>query len=318
MKQCCVIGGAGFLGSHVVEALALRGKRVTVVGRTPAPARPLPRGVRYISGDYGEKAFLLETLKGVDEIINLSYSTVPSTSFDDPVRDILANLPAAVGLLEVASSLGVERVVIVSSGGTVYGQAERLPISEEHPTNPISPYGVTKLAIEKYGHMFMKLQGLPVVTVRPANAYGEWQRPFSGQGFVATAMASILRGQEMFLYGHSGTVRDYVHATDVATGIVAALESGKPGAQYNIGSGEGRSNRDVLDAIYPFAQELGLEPRVKILPARQFDVEANILDSGKLKQDTGWEAKIPFNVGIERTWQWCKQALKHDRMQEAC
>ncbi|HLZ33374.1 MAG TPA: NAD-dependent epimerase/dehydratase family protein [Nitrospira sp.] len=318
MKHCCVIGGAGFLGSHVVEALALRQRRVTVVGRMPVPARPLPRGVRYIPGDYGEKAFLLETLKGVDEIINLSYSTVPSTSFDDPVRDILANLPAAVNLFEVASALGVERVVIVSSGGTVYGQAERLPIVEEHPTNPISPYGVTKLAIEKYGHMFMKLEGLPVVTVRPSNAYGERQRPFAGQGFVATAMASILRDQEIVLYGDSGTVRDYVHATDVATGIVAALESGKPGVKYNIGSGEGRSNRDVLDAIYPLAQAAGLKPRITTRPARQFDVEANVLDCGKLRHDTGWETKMPFRVGVERTWRWFMNAWQQEQMPKAC
>ena len=317
MKHCCVIGGAGFLGSHVVDALALRKKRVTVVGRTPSPSRPLPRGVQYICGDYGERALLLKTLKGVDEIVNLSYSTVPSTSFDDPVQDILTNLPAAVCLFEVASSLGVERVVVVSSGGTVYGQAERLPIQEEHPTNPISPYGVTKLAIEKYGHMFTQLNGLPVVIVRPSNAYGERQKPFSGQGFVATAMASILNDQEIVLYGRSGTVRDYVHATDVAEGIVAALESGKAGAQYNIGSGEGRSNKDVLDAIYPLAQAVGFEPRIRILPARQFDVEVNILDSGKLQNDTGWKTKVPFDVGVERTWNWFLKTQRRE-MRKAC
>lgn len=317
MKHCCVIGGAGFLGSHVVEALVLRERRVTVVGRNPFARHILPRGVRYCSGDYGEKTFLLETLKGVDEIINLSYSTVPSTSFDDPVQDILANLPAAVGLFDAASSLCVKRIIIVSSGGTVYGSAQKSPILEEHPTNPISPYGVTKLAIEKYGQMFMKLKNLPIVTVRPSNAFGERQKPFAGQGFVATAMASVLTKQEMFLYGHSGTVRDYVHVTDVAAGIVAVLDSGKLGAIYNIGSGEGRSNRDVLDAIYPLAQAVGLEPRVTILPARQFDVEVNILDSRKLWQDTGWKAKVPFQVGIERTWNWFMNIWQQERMQKA-
>lgn len=310
MSHCCVIGGAGFLGSHVVEALTARERLVTVVGRSPATSYPLPPGVRYISGDYGERTFLLNALKGVDEIINLSYSTVPSTSFEDPVRDILSNLPAAVGLFETASCLDVKRIVVVSSGGTVYGPAQRLPIDEEHPTNPISPYGVTKLAIEKYGLMFRRLKDLPVVIVRPSNAFGERQRPFSGQGFVATAMASVLSRQEMFLYGFSGTVRDYVHVTDVATGIVAALESGKPGGLYNIGSGLGRTNREVLDAIYPLALTAGLEPHITVLPAREFDVEANILDSSKLKHDTGWEPMVPFQTGIERTWEWFVKTLQ--------
>lgn len=310
MKHCCVIGGAGFLGSHVVEVLLAKGRQVTVIGRTPIPSRALPKGVRYIPGDYGERGFLLNVLKGVDEVINLAYSTVPSTSFDDPIRDILNNLPAAVGLFEVASGLPIQKIVVVSSGGTVYGPAEDVPILEKHPTNPISPYGVTKLAIEKYGFMFMKLKGLPIVTVRPANAFGEQQKPFTGQGFVATAIASVLQRKDLFLFGSPGTIRDYIHVTDVATGIVAALESGKLGAVYNIGSGEGRSNKDILDAIYPLAHAAGLEPRIHILPAREFDVSANILEGKKLRQETGWAATVPFNVGIERTWHWFKRTMQ--------
>jgi UDP-glucose 4-epimerase len=309
MKHCCVIGGSGFLGSYVVEVLHARGKRVTVVGRKPIPSRILPKEVCYIPGDYNDRAFLLDVLKGVDEIINLSYSTVPSTSFEDPIQDIRSNLPAAVGLFEVASYLAVQKVVIVSSGGTVYGPAQDMPISEEHPTNPISPYGVTKLAIEKYGFMFMKLKDLPVVTVRPGNAFGEHQRPFAGQGFVATAMASILGRKELLVYGDPGTVRDYIHVGDVATGIVAALEFGKPGSLYNIGSGQGRSSKTVLDVICHLAKAAGLEPQIKVLPSRQFDVAINVLDSRKLKRETGWDAKVSFNEGIERTWNWFMKTM---------
>ena len=98
--------------------------------------------------------------------------------------------------------------------------------------------------------------------------------------------------------------------TDVATGIVAALELGIPGSVYNIGSGEGRSNKDILSAIYPLAQAAGIEPKVNILPSRQFDVEANILNSGKLKQETGWVTAVPFNVGIERTWNWFLRVIQ--------
>lgn len=145
---------------------------------------------------------------------------------------------------------------------------------------------------------------MPVVCVRPANAYGEGQRPFVGQGFVATAIASVLKCREITLFGETGTIRDYIHVTDVANGIIAALDRGTPGSCYNIGTGVGRSNKDILDAIYPFAKSAGFEPQVKTLPERQFDVPVNVLDCNRLNTETGWQAIIPFEEGIERTWRW--------------
>ncbi len=304
MNHCCVIGGAGFIGRHLVEILLARGRRITVLGRRNLPFGTFPAGVRYVAGDYGERTLLLDLLNDVDEIIDLAYTTVPITSFEDPVQDILNNLPPAVRLFEVASNFAIQKMVIISSGGTVYGPAQKLPIPEEHPTNPISPYGVTKLTIEKYALLFHRLRGLPIVNVRPANAFGEGQKPFTGQGFVATAIASILTDKEIPVYGEIGTIRDYIHVTDVANGIVAALESGEPGSSYNIGSGVGRSNKDVLDALYPIAKSASLEPKVRILPPRQFDVAVNVLDSTKLEKGTGWTTKVPFMEGIKRTWDW--------------
>ena len=102
----------------------------------------------------------------------------------------------------------MQKLVLVSSGGTVYGNPSTVPVAEDHPTTPISPYGITKLAIEKYAAMYRLTAGLPVVCVRPGNAYGEGQRPFSGQGFIATAMASVIQGKEVVLFGERGTVRD--------------------------------------------------------------------------------------------------------------
>lgn len=304
MSQTCIIGGAGFLGRHLVEILLARGRRISVVGRSAAPVRPLPKGVRYVSGDYGDTAFLSEVLKDAHEVINLAYTTVPGTSFNDPVQDILSNLPPAVRFLEIASNCALRKIVLISSGGTVYGQSLRLPMDEDHPTNPISPYGVTKLAIEKYGLLFHTVKSLPVVIVRPSNAFGEGQRPFVGQGLVATAMASIIARKELVLYGESEIMRDYLYVTDVVEGIVAVLEHGAPGSCYNIGSGVGRSNKDILDAIGALAKASGLEPHVTVRPPRVFDVKANVLDSAKLSNETGWKATVPFREGIKRTWNW--------------
>ena len=137
--------------------------------RNLSPSRPLPGNVRYVAGDFGSKHFLMDVLQGVDEIIHLAYLTVPKTSFDDPVQDILNNLPGTVVLLEAADHMDVKKFVFVSSGGTVYGKGGNAPIQEDHPTNPISPYGISKLTAEKYAKMFYEIKSLPVVCVRPAN-----------------------------------------------------------------------------------------------------------------------------------------------------
>jgi len=304
MKHCCVIGGNGFIGTHVVDTLLTLDRKITVIDKNSLPSKVLPKEVRYITGDYGDVKFLTEVLRDVNEVIHLAYSTVPKTSYENPVQDILDNLPATVSLFRVASNFEIEKLVLVSSGGTIYGKVNKVPIREDHQTNPISPYGITKLACEKYANMFYKLKGLPVVCVRPGNAYGERQKPFTGQGFIATAIASILKEKEIILYGETGTIRDYIYVTDVAEGIIAAMNYGILGSCYNIGSGVGRSNKDILDIIYPYAVSAGLEPRVKILPLRQFDVSINVLDSTKLTKATGWKKNISFEEGIEKVWNW--------------
>lgn len=301
--KCCVVGGAGFIGAEVIRLLARSGRDVVVMGRSPIDASKLPKGVQYDRGDYGDRNRLKAILAGASEVIDLAFATAPQTSFADPIFDVIANVPASVGLLEEAVAAQIAKVILVSSGGTVYGVPRELPITEDHPTRPISPYGITKLAIENYGRMFNTLFDLPVITVRPANAYGEGQRRLSGQGFIATALQRIKQGDHVEVYGEHGTVRDYIHVTDIASGIVAALEKGQPGAVYNIGTGEGRNNMDVLRAIEPFAARAGLEVRIRRLPQRPFDVPSNVLDSERLRRATGWRPMVPFGEGIARLWE---------------
>lgn len=310
----CVIGGAGFIGRAVVDELLAQGRRVIVVGRSAE--RDLPPGVRYqrnLPEDQGEGLRL--ALSQSDEVIDLAYATVPQTSFRDPVNDILVNLPEAVRLFGWAAELPIRKFVWVSSGGTVYGRTTAPLITEEHPTFPLSPYGITKLAIEKYARMYFESQGLPIVCVRPSNAFGEGQRSYSGQGFVATAIASILDGRELTLFGEQGTIRDYLHVRDLAGGIVAALLRGEPGEVYNIGSGEGLSNRQVLEALQPLAAASGHELRLQVLPARPFDVPMNVLDATKLRLATGWQPRLTFADALQQTWAW--YAAQHRSLPEA-
>jgi UDP-glucose 4-epimerase len=318
MKHYCLVGGSGFIGYHLAERLVSMGKRVTIIEKKLIPDRPMPKGIAYhvLEEDENEKLFLRKALEGADCVVHLAYSTVPKTSFENPVKDILSNLPSLINFFDVCSELPLDKLVLLSSGGTVYGPAKTIPITEEHPTNPISPYGITKLAMEKYALMYNKHYQLPVVIVRPGNAFGEGQLPLTGQGFIATVVASILSHEEIVIFGESGTVRDYLHVSDVVSGIVAAAEYGKIASCYNIGSGVGRSNREVLDFIYPMAVVSGFRPTLSVLPSRKFDVPANVLDSTKLTNDTGWECAVSFEEGIERTWQWFYENLggsRHNR-----
>lgn len=303
--RCCLIGGNGFIGSHLAPLLEASGRELTVVGRSGAPARKLPPRAKYVRGDYGDQQLLRELIAHADELIDLAYATVPQTSFADPMNDLQANLPPSVAMLRSASECGgLRRVILISSGGTVYGPARSLPITEEHPTVPISPYGITKLAIEKYGLMYHRLKGLPVIIVRPGNAFGPEQMPETGQGFVATAIARILGGRGVTIYGREGTVRDYVHVADLARGVAAALDHGEPGSIYNIGTGVGKSNLDLLKSIEPLASRGGRRIDVRFDERRGFDVPANVLDSTKLTAISGWKPSIPFEAGIEETWNY--------------
>ncbi|MFD1872259.1 NAD-dependent epimerase/dehydratase family protein [Hymenobacter bucti] len=303
----CVIGGNGFIGRAVVNALLTQRRSVIVVGRTPL-LTPLPDGVEYIVSNADNKnSSLREALSRADEVINLAYATIPQTSFQHPVDDIVLNLPEAVQLFEMAAALPIRKFLVVSSGGTVYGRASISPLTEEHPTLPLSPYGITKLAIEKYAHMYFDNRGLPAVSVRPSNAFGAGQRPYVGQGFIATAMASILDGRTVNIFGEHGTVRDYLYVVDMAEGIVAALLAGIPGEVYNIGSGIGLTNKQVLEAIAPLAAQIGLKVKTEVLPPRPFDVPVNILDSSKLQDLTGWGSKTSFATALQQTWDWYRQ-----------
>ena len=300
---CLVIGGAGFIGQQLVRQLLDSGRDVLVLGRRAPADVGLPEGARYVQGDYGAAACIEPLLEGADEVVDLAYATVPKSSFDDPVFDLDQNVRPAVALLQAAArSTRLRRLVFVSSGGTVYGRALRTPIDESHPTDPVSPYGITKLAIEKYALMFHGLHGLPVSIVRPGNAYGEGQLPFRGQGFVATAIASILAGRPLTVFGGDETVRDYVHVDDVSAAIVAALDGGRAGAVYNIGSGTGHSTRQVLDLICHHAGEAGMRAEIVQRPARPFDVKVNVLDSAQLGRASGWRPQVALPNGIARVW----------------
>ena len=309
LTNTLVIGGTGFIGTHLVSHLIATGRQVTVLGRSAMPTNALPKGARYVSGDFAQHELIVSLLDKHQEVIHLAYATVPNTSFDNPLADLLQNLPPTLQLFSEAASRAV-KVVLISSGGTVYGEALELPICETHQTKPISPYGITKLTLENYAYLYAATHDLKFVCVRPANAYGVGQRPFVGQGFIATAIASAIKGLPIKIYGEYGTVRDYLYVSDLASGIISALQHGHLSTTYNLGSGIGMCNLDVIEAVIPLMRKTGCEVRVEKLPERAFDVKANILNSTRLQVDTGWTAKVDFADGILSAYEWLQRHEK--------
>jgi len=303
-----IVGGAGFIGRRLLERLAISGGReVLVTGRSPHPKVSLGAGVSYRQVMPEQTEIYADLVDWADEVVDFAYSSVPQTSFDDPVRDVLDNLPFNVALIKMASERSLRKFVFVSSGGTVYGHPLRLPIDETHPTNPISPYGITKLAVEKYGLMYWRSRGLKFVALRPGNPYGPGQIGGRGQGFIATAMRQALDGKPITIFGERGTVRDYIYVDDLAAGIVAALNSADAGSVLNIGSGVGIDNRQMLDIIDKMTTRDGITLEVLTAPDRGFDVSANVLDASKLRNLSGWEPKVTVESGLEKTWSWMKE-----------
>lgn len=302
--NCCVLGGSGFIGKALVAQLCRSGRSVQVVGRGPAP-KNIPTGATYVNANLDDPTSLRGLFASVTEVIDLVYGTVPKTSFEDPYADIQNNLPATLYLMEELARSNVERFIYVSSGGTIYGEASSLPINEQHPTQPISPYGVSKLASERYVDIYRICRDVPSIIVRPGNAYGEHQAGNIGQGFIATAIWCCLRQQPVSIYGERGSIRDYIHVYDIATALMALLDKGLIGETYNIGTGIGTDNQQIIDFVASMAERSGVvAPQVEINPRRLFDVKVNILDTSKIESITGWQPSINLREGIERCWNY--------------
>lgn len=303
VRTVLVTGGGGFIGQALINKLTQKlDRRVIAVGRSLSPKFPLPDGVTYYPGDISDPCFIGPLLDCATDVVDLAYGTTPKTSYDDPVQDVVLNLPASVTLQRLASERNIQRYLLVSSGGTVYGNPKYLPIDESHPNNPVSPYGISKLVTEKYANFFFLMTGLPVIIARPSNAYGIGQYGRKPQGFIGVSMYSVMNDIEVEIFGERGTVRDYIYINDLAEGLVAVLDGGVAGETYNIGSGIGYDNADVLSVL---GEVIGNDNRIRIIhrPSRPFDVSANVLDSRKLTAATGWAPSYSLRQGIQEMWE---------------
>lgn len=302
-----VLGGLGFMGSHICRELVARGYPLRIFDRLYALrtlVEDIADRVEIVEGDMALTDDVMNALSDADTVIHLVHTTVPGSSMKDPAYDLSSNVVASVSWLSRLHETKVRRLIYVSSGGTVYGPPQTNPIDETHPTDPISSYGITKLTIEKYVAMYAAMYGIDYCIVRPSNVYGPGQKLHIGQGVIGVLSDRALRGEPLEVWGTGESLRDYLHVEDLVNAIAGLVIYAGPHRVFNISSGVGHS---VLDIIRILGDRLGFAPALLYKPDRGFDVPVNVLDSSRLYAETAWRPAIGLEDGIARTIEWLRQ-----------
>ena len=302
-----VFGGCGFIGSHITDALLASGHQVRVLSHSPERFRAPLENVEYHIGEFSDAVAVDASLSDVDVVIHAISTNVPGTSNKDPLADIRGNLMATVQLLDLMRRHAIRRIVYLSSGGTVYGNSEHCPVSENVGLHPICSYGVIKVAVVNYLSMYRDIYGLEPTVLRLSNPYGPRQGHFGVQGVITSFMKCMLRGKSLQIWGDGSQVRDYVHVVEVARICVQSVESSHAGI-VNVGSGGGYS---LLEVISMIASVTGRNSELEFLEERPLDVKRIVLDISKVRETFGWSPEIILQQGLREYWLWMMERA-HD------
>jgi UDP-glucose 4-epimerase len=306
-STCLVLGCGGFIGMNLCAELERLGAKVRGFGHKSLYTHPVPE-MAWFQADFGDRAALARAVDGADIIFHLISGSIPESSNKDPTADLVASLMPSLHLLEICRASNIRKTVFVSSGGTVYGPVARTPIPETAATNPVSAYGISKLATEKYIQLYYHLYGLDYRILRLANPYGRFQNPNRRQGVVAALMDRILRGQDLEIWGSGDVIRDFVCVDDVIEAIVAVTDYDGPHKLFNVGSGVGRSISDVVTDVIGALNV----PGVKLVhrPGRPADVPVSVLDISLIEQEIGWIPRTDWLTGLQKTASWVRGNLR--------
>jgi UDP-glucose 4-epimerase len=296
--RAVVTGGAGFIGSHVAEALLARGDEVTVVDDLSRGRREnVPDGARLVERDIREGLGAVFGEARPEVCFHLAAQVDVRVSVDRPAHDADVNVLGTLAVLEAARQHEAQ-VVFASTGGAIYGECDG-PAPESAERRPLAPYGVSKLAGEEYLAAYNRLYGSRHVSLRYGNVYGPRQDPHGEAGVVAIFLGRLAAGEAPRIFGDGRQTRDYVYAGDVAQATVAAV--GRDGGVFNVGTG---TETPVVELYEVCRRVAGSSLEAEEAPARLGELQRSVLDVGLAERELGWRPEVPLEDGLRRTWEW--------------
>jgi len=311
--KCLLLGGTGFLGINLCKYLYANGYDVTIYNHCSVRFKRFKQlfpHVQIIDREFSSetKESLIDILGNIDVVFHLISTTNPSNK--NVLYDFESNVLPTIRLLDACVKAKVKKIIYFSSGGTVYGIPRYIPIDEGHRTEPLSAYGIHKLAVEKCLEYYGRTYQLNYNILRVSNPYGEGQNPFSNQGVVAVFLAKALMHQPIEIWGDGSVMRDYIFVDDVIIACIKILNYQGKNSVFNVGSGVGYSLQEIIRIIQ---KTTGSILDINYLAGRVQDVPANILDISLMKKEVKWSPEITINEGIKKmlsSWNYAKKEFE--------
>lgn len=307
-NKCIVYGGGGFIGSHLCEALVNSGYEVVLFDKLNFSRKNIIHfedKIKITEGDFNNEIDIKNSLEGINYVFHLVSSTLPASSNENPVYDAETNLISSLKLFRECIDEKISKVIFLSSGGTVYGIPESVPVKEDYFSNPFCSYGIIKRTIEEYLFLFNKLHGLDYYVFRLSNPYGERQNPLASQGAVSVFINKVINDETIEIWGDGKVIRDYIYIEDAVKVLVKSLEVSSSDKVFNLSTGIGYSLNEIIDVIGKIS---GKKIFTEYKDARSIDVPVSILDNKLAEKVFGSKPRTSIEEGIRKTYEYLMKA----------